>query len=95
MVKKIQDKDRFVMQSESGEQWYVCSLIEHSIKKQNTPAFEYEIIKIFYSEDKALKELAIMNMFNKDIRKLKTVKKAKDKKEAQRQNRKNLKELIG
>ncbi len=76
-AEKATDKDLFVLQSESGDQWFVCNLLEKNEKKAKDRQFNYEIVKICTSEDKALKTLENMHFFKSSNKNIKVVRKPK------------------
>ena len=61
----VKDKDRFIMQSKAGDQWFACVLLEDDEKKANGQ-FRYEIVKVFYSETRAKVYIDKANMFKND-----------------------------
>ena len=83
-TQKASDKGLFVLQSESGDQWFVCNLLENNEKKAKDRQFKYEIVKICKSEDEALKSLKKMLFFKSSAKNIKIVRKKK----AQRNARK-------
>ena len=68
------DRDKFIMESESGGQWYVCTIVGKEKKEQ---MLDYEIISVHYSEDKAKDCLIEMLMFKQSIKSMEIIKKHK------------------
>ena len=71
------DKNLFVLQSERGDQWFVCSLLEDNEKKAIERQFRYEIVKVFMTEQKAITALEKMHFFKSSNKNIKVVRKPK------------------
>lgn len=89
-IQKANDKDLFILQSEKGDQWFVCNLLESNVKKAKDRQFKYEIIKVLYNEYDAKEALKKMLFFKSSAKNMKIVRKKKTQKEA----RKNIKEIF-
>lgn len=72
----VADRNRFVLESKKGGQWFVCNLVEGECKKGQ---LNYEIVEVCYSEQKAKDRLVEMYMFSQSQEKMTVVKKEKKK----------------
>lgn len=66
----IEDKNKFVLESKKGGQWFVCNLIKGECKKGQ---LDYEIVEVCYSEEKAKERLVELFMFSQSQKKMTVV----------------------
>lgn len=67
----VNDKDKFVLESANGGQWYVCNLLG---KESKDGLLDYEIVEVCYSEEKAKERLVEMYMFSQSQKDMTVVK---------------------